>query len=534
MNYLSKLGQVNLRMPLLLLASIFCLVTALQLTSCNKLNESGTARPMDNDTNPAAVSDRETVSPTPQLDKQAYNDLVNAAYETDGRTVFEHFAYFQGVYTPFDYYPASMHAHLQTQLTELNNIQISSSMPEAITDVTSLIQNASATAAKKTKAMQRVQALEQHYNGLIAQVDAGTFNSFGNIWFYLKNQEQTILADPNLTKDVKNLLVSYNSIMRNYLKYEFGKGGFEPPTTLGIFDACFLGRKLKCWLKFGLSNFIKIGFYAKQILDELEEDEPDMSKVSSYALLILSEFSTAADKMTDSECQCSDGPTLDDIIPCKTPTFIGVSLAGCGLTQKLITGDYGGYTGTFTWTLTGCTVPTVGNEGNIVTIAVNSSQTVVVTVGPWVVVTQNSPSDAVIVTVGITCSPTTGLLQITSAFNLHALTNGAGAGTITVSKWSNPQTTGDHVVNINTQHDYYTYGTALALAAAGTNAISFETSIHGEIIPTSTLGLGEVRVWWKQYTVPQFGYEAKLTAKVNGQCAISVPNQDDINVAIQL
>jgi hypothetical protein len=531
-----------LRMPSLLLGSILLLTLVTYLASCTKknpLDELGANTPLStvNERGDGAVSTPGTdgyVSPTPEKDKDAFKDKVNSSYEFTGRSIYEHLAYFQGTKNPLDYFSPSMHPQLQGHLTRYNQMVVGSTIPTATTDAVNYVQSSSdLSASEKTKGTQVLRALEAHANGLMAKVDDGTFDSFGNIWFYLKDQEQTILNDPNLPEDIKQAVVGYYSFMRNYLKYEYGRGGFDPSVDERGDGACVFGIKLKCWLKYGFIAYLKVAAYTLILvkLTALTAGAAAPILTIPYYLLLAATVAEFAIKVSSKDCKCSEGTTIDELAPCKIPEFVGVTLNGCGLTQKLTTGNYGpSYSGDFIWILNGATAPDAGNEGNIVSRSGNT----VITNFPWLVVTQDLPSQDIIVEVGLfECNIEGGIGKRPSIFNFHELTV-TDPGTISIAWKADPITETNHVVKIGSIQTYAVYGTALVKAASGLNTISIQPNSPYGIVD-QILGVGEIKVRWVQYTVPQspFTYLGKVTATAQGLCN-SVSASDDIFVAIQL
>jgi hypothetical protein len=346
--------------------------------------------------------------------------------------------------------------------------------------------------------------LDDHIQALIVKVDAGDFQSFGQIWFYLKAQEATILQDALLSQGDKDLLLFYNSLLRNYLKYEYGRGEFSSEERGGVI--CILGIKLKCWLKLVGVAVLKpiigggVGSLPIWIIGIIQE--------------ILALFGES--------CQCGDTPPPVPP-PCKRPDFINVDLQGCGLTQKVVTWGYGTYSGKFVWNMSGGVAPDHNNA------------TLVETDEPWVRVTQTNPSQKVVITVQLkSCTEPTGGEVTPGSFNFYELTTDPG----TMQLWSAaPQTNDAHTVIINSYHQYYIVGTALPKINDGLATLSFQTTWHGEIQTNPNLQTGEIEVWWKIYTYNGAQspiYDASVTATTTPICAAAPPLIGNIPVAVYL
>jgi hypothetical protein len=423
-----------------------------------------------------------------------------------------------------------MHAELQNVLDDFKNFEVNTqSVGQTVIDAKAHINGSSRTATEKASAISTVDALKSHYDGLVSMIDGGTLNSFGSVWFYLKNQEQQILNNPLLSEEVKQSLLAYNSLIRNYLKYQFGRGEFDPPAEERAGDDCFLGVKIKCWLRYGIISLLKITAYVAAIF---------VSYSPYLVLLIIAEVTALITYVALDDCFCTGGTSLNDIIPCRRPDFVNVELSGCSMTQKLSTYGYGdNYNGTFIWELEGATLPATGNAQNIVSETTTPTGVIVETNFPWVVATQTAANNPVFVKVSLkSCNTPDGGDVRPGFFNFNDLTS-VTPGTITVAKKS-PETTLDHVVQISTEHNYFAYGTAVMQAGQGLYNLAITPNNYGSIVPTAGLGLGEVRVKWNLYTFPQspYTYLGKVTATVfsNGSCNVGNTRSDDIKVAVQL
>jgi hypothetical protein len=314
----------------------------------------------------------------------------------------------------------------------------------------------------------------------------------------------------------KNILLLYNSLLRNYLKYEYGRGGFDVGAEDRGGGGCFLGFKIKCWVKYGGISVLKLIGYGILIVKT-------GGAGIAYVLVALAEAASAIYAAAFDECRCGNGGPAPPP-PCKRPEAISVDLEGCGLTQKVKTWGYGTYSGTFIWELNGGVAPDYNNA------------TMVETTVPWLRVTQtNGPSDKVFVSVVLKdCNEPTGGIERTQTFNFHELTAGPG----TMQLWSKaPQTNSAHVVNIGAYHNYYIIGTALSKVNDGLATLSFQTTLHGAIQNDPSLPTGEIKVWWNVYTYNGAQnpiYAAGVTATATPICISSPPVTDDIPVAVYL
>lgn len=209
----------------------------LGVNSCQKDFDKMREAPMLDET--TRITSRQDSSPTPELDLQAFDDKVDVEYEFEGRTLFEHLYYFQTTRSFEDYIPASLHEEAEEITDEIMDFGTGNDTYESMLTYAQSYESTEFTVQESANFISAVDKIEDHVEDLLDKVDAGDFQSFGQIWFYLKTQESAIAQDGTLSQSDKQILLLYNSLLRNYLKYEYGRGNFSVEERGG--GTCILG-----------------------------------------------------------------------------------------------------------------------------------------------------------------------------------------------------------------------------------------------------------------------------------------------------
>lgn len=180
----------------------------------------------------------------------ALSHQIDAEYEFVGKTIFEHYTYLSDR-DPATYFPG-MPAGPTAQATQAFNADYKN-----LTDVQAIVDQMLADSLITSSS--DMDFLINYHEDMMEQVDNGSIRSFGNLWYFLHEKEQQVESDPHLTDEEKELLLCLSSAVRNTLKYAYVTGQVE---DRGFLDNCLFGIKVKCWLKVGLSNLLKItGYY---------------------------------------------------------------------------------------------------------------------------------------------------------------------------------------------------------------------------------------------------------------------------------
>lgn len=368
---------------------IALLVMLLGLNACKK--DDGPTLPTKQNQVSLGVSSRSNDSIS--IDMEAFQNRPSEEYDKVGQMLFEYMAYQENHANAQNLIPEALRP---AAIAEINDVK---SLYATVTDMNSAI------SVFQNRLPSKDISFYTNYVSSLTQ-NTNSMANFGEFWFYMRDAEQMIQNGSSYGEKEKEFLLSFSSILRNYVKVLYSRGEFNsknlnlsltdnraqdsitvfqylgnaPPESQMGGGCSFFGVKLSCIIQ---SLAPKVAGLV--ILSFISPDPISKTKLAVAAIEFL--ISTAFKDF----CLCEDAPPVE----CLELNTCYALADDCGLTQSvLVSSNNVPYAGVYYWQIiSGGVFPDYGN-GNGVTAATQL---------PSLRVRQFSPNEPVVLQVMVTC-----------------------------------------------------------------------------------------------------------------------------------